>query len=309
MPAASAGANMPPPAVPADTAPVPGDGTDPVTAILDSINIPDWSTTPATVSPVLSTNIPIPVEQSTQILREYKLSSVIYKRYARPQRGIDVFIYNFPNGLLAFGAYSSLRIGSSNIVVRGDLSSEDDQFICILKGSRFITIHSQIAEDDMSKTAASAIADQLAQRIDEHSDPRAYFRGLPYLDRMSGTEHIFMGPVAARKFIPLPFIQMLRLSEARLSTAATYQFPHPEPDRAKAMIIDYGDPKLAFDIYNQYSGKLVDTFRTRQLSEMMQVSKTGQTYLLCGRNGTRLFLVAGAKRKISPMVLARQLAN
>jgi hypothetical protein len=297
-----------PPVVPAPSPASAAAANDPVLFALDAITVPDWTAEPARLATNLA-EVPIPAAQSAAILQEYKITSVIHKRFLRTQRAIDVLIYNFADGRSAFGAYSALHVGSSNIVVRGDLSTESDQYICFLKGTRFVSIVSSVEEDQLSKNAASVIADQLASRIDEHANQSAFFHVLPVLDRMHGTERIFMGPVATRKFMPIPFIPTLRLNESRGAAFADYQFPHPEPDRAKTMVIEYGDSKLASAVYEAYSAQVGPLYKSRMLGPTVQLSKTDKSWLLCGQSGTRVFIVAGAKRKISPMMLARVLAG
>lgn len=282
--------------------------TDPVQVVLDGMPLPsDWVAEPAASRTDLH-YVQLPQPQSSLLLAEFKCQSILFKRFKRTQRAVDVFIYNFPDARAAFGAYSTMRIGSSNVITRGDASSEDDQNICFLKGSRFVTVHATAEDDEVSKRTASTIADYLAANIDEHADPPSLLNTLPVLDRMPGTERVFMGPIAVRKYMAIPFIPALQSERAIGIAFADYQFPHPEPDRLKAMVLDYGDSRLAATIYNDYSARVAAVQKARPLSTAMQLSKGQDAYMVCGHVRTRLFIIAGAHRKLSPLVLARQLA-
>lgn len=304
-------------APPQMVAPTPGASAvlqqqDPLLQHLNTIQVKDWIGEPCSIklpSDIGTSVLQFPPQLNPDILREYKPTSIIVKNYARTQRAVTAFIFTFPDIPRAYGAYSALRTGSSNIVVRGDMSSESDQYICFLKGTRFVVIYSQVAEDDMSKQAASAIADQLAHSIDEHIESLRFLQSMPYLDRMPGTERIIAGPISARKYLPIPFIQMLRIQDARQALAADYQFPHPDADRVKAMLIDYGDKTIAFNIFTQYSDRLAEQYKSKFITTYMQASRTGDSYMLCGYSGSRVFIVAGAHRKISLSVLGRQFAG
>lgn len=285
---------------------------DPILQRLDAVFVKDWtadaSVTKAT-SEIRSDSLQLPPQLSAEILHEYKPTSIITKTYSRTQRAVTVYVFTFSDIPRAYGAYSALRIGSTNIVVRGDMSSESDQYICFLKGTRFVVIYSQVGEDDMSKQAASTIADQLSAAIDEHIESLRFLQSMPMLDRMPGTERILAGPVSARKYIPLPFAQTLRIQEARQALAADYQFPHPDADRVKAMLVDYGNNSTAFNIFNQYAARLAQQYKSKFITTYMQASRTGDTFMLCGYSGPRVFIVAGAHKKISLSVLGRQFAT
>lgn len=279
--------------------------TNEISAIADEITDGEWETEPAAVMPV-DAGLPLPSSQSLELLQEFGCQSITYKRYARTQRTVRVFIFSFPDSIAAFGAYSTMRLGSSNVIKRGDASSEDEDTICLLKGKRFITITSSAQEDEVSKALASRIANELAQRIPERGFTPPLISALPILDRMPGTERIFFGPHAARKYMSIPFLQSLQLSRAKGAACADYQFQRPDADRLKTMVIDYGDPTMATVIYQNYSNQLAAIHKTRPLSPTSQISRVGNSYLLCMQAKSRVYLIAGAKKKVSPLVLARQ---
>lgn len=280
---------------------------DPVRTLLDSLGNSEWKSEPSTIVSS-SAALPFPYQQSPQLLREYGCRSITYKRFSRTQRAVNVFIYTFPDVEGAFGAYSTMRLGSSNVVVRGNGSSEDDAGICFWKANRFVTITTTAEEDEVSKRFSTYIADQLSSRMPEAGAPLKLLRALPVLDKMAGTERIFMGPVAARKYMAIPFMQTLQIQQSKGAAYADYQFPHPEPDRLKLMVVEYGDPRIASTIYNEYAGEVASIHKSRPLSTTSQLSKAGATYILCMVSRTRVCVIAGAHRKLSPLVLARQLA-
>lgn len=278
-----------------------------VQVLLDGIVSADWNSEPsALVAP--TANLPLPPTQAASLLQEFRCRSITFKQFTRTQRTVNVFIYNFPDARCAFGAYSTCRLGSSNVVVRGDASSEDDSAICFLKGNNFITITTTAEDDELSKQFASRIADELNIKIADRADPPSALHALPILDRMPGSERIFMGPIAARKYMAIPFIQMLNVEKSRGAVYADYQFPHPDADRIKTMVIEYGDPKVASQVYNDYASAIGSIHKSKPLSTTAQLSRMKDSFMLCMQTRSRVCILAGARRKISTVVLARQLA-
>lgn len=292
-----------PPAVPQEAL-VP----DPVLTMVNGIAIADWSAAPAIVSMKLPAGFGLPRNHSSELLSEFRCTSVIRKHYTRTQRNLDVYVYTFPDTRSAFAAYATMRSGSSNVVVRGDASSEDDDTISFLKGTRFVTIITTAEDDELSKRAASQLADQLSTAIDEQWAPPAVLNTLPLLDRMRGTERIFFGPLAARKFISVPYMQVLQLDAAHPGVYADYQFPRPEPDRLKLMLVDYGSDSVAAKVYHDYAIRLEESgHKTKLLSTSAELVRMLDSWMLVGHSRGRVYLITGAKHKISSLILARQL--
>lgn len=298
-----------PPVVPAEEKKLP---PDPLPMMLDAITVQDWSANPASVvllnAKPQALSFALPRNHTSELLSEFRCAAIIHKGYSRTQRNVDVYVYSFPDSRAAFAAYAALRSGSSNVVVRGDASSEDDATISFLKGTRFVTITTTAEDDELSKHASSEIADQLSTAIDEQAGPPSIINTLPILDRMRGTERIFYGPVAARKFMTIPYIGTLQLSSSHLGVYADYQFPHPEPDRLKLMLIDYGNDQTATSIYNEYESRLSESgHKMKPLSVNSQLVRMLDSWMLIGHSRGRVYVVSGAKHKLSPMVLNRYL--
>ena len=290
--------------------------TDPAITRMDTLQVADWIAQPTQV--LFSTygglvtasgkSVDVPILQQPELLQEFTCNHVLSKSFTRTQRTVTVLVYTFPDARGAFGAYSSMRKGSSNVILRGDASSEDENSVSFWRGQRFVVLTTSADDDDTSKHLISKLADELSRTIDDSFPKPRLVMTLPQLDRIAGTERFFMGPIGARKHISIPFMQMLSIDKSNGAAFAEYQFPHPLPERMKALLIDYRDAQTARSVYEGYSAALAASHKTQLTQPNMQISKLGETYMLCGINGRRITIISGARRKVSPLVLARQFA-
>jgi hypothetical protein len=240
------------------------------------------------------------------MLRELGLKDFVKTNFRRPQRSAGVEVFEFRDGAGAFAAYSCMRQGASTVVVRGDASSEDDNSICFWQGRFFVRLTVSAEEDDPSKSLIRSLADQLSQGIKDHSGLPQVVQRLPVADRLAGSEKFFLGPLAARKFNAAPNSNILLIERSAGAAFADYQFPRPDPERMKLLLVDYGEPSLARNVYTQYVASLANNHKAEVLSPDAQMFKmSSNSYLLCRLRATTLAIVSGARKKLSAVMLDR----
>lgn len=241
-------------------------------------------------------------------LQEYGCTHIWTKTFQRTQRAAYVNVYSFKTAEGAFGAYSTMRVGSSNVIIRGAASSEDENSISFWKGKRFIVLTSRADEDDVSKVLLTSLANRLDSEIDETSIKPGLIASMPVWDRVPGSEKLFMGPEAAKRSVHIPQLQALSIERSKGAAFAEYKFPAPLLDRMKALVIDYAEPTAARNTFNMYVGLLAVTHKMKPVEPNVQLCKLNDTYMLASLRGARVVIISGAHKKASPLVLARQLA-
>lgn len=250
-------------------------------------------------------------QQKRDLLSEFGCASLTRRIFQRGQRYLytNAFEFETPEG--AFAAYNFLREGASTVVPRGSASSEDDQSISFWKDRYFINLLQTSQDDEESKEGLQSIANQLEHRITSTSDPPRILSNLPVIDRVRGSEKLVMGPNSGRHFFPAPYMGALSLDKARGAATADYQFHSPYPERLKLLYIDYGDPVAASLAYESYISGLGEQHASSpsESGESVTTSlfKLNNSYLLCQLRGPRVAIIMGARKRISPMFLARQL--
>lgn len=250
---------------------------------------------------------PLPIESDRAgLLQEFGCLEFARKTLARGQRRILVDMFEFPNPSGAWAAYNYLRRGASTVITRGDGSSEDEQSISFWQDRKFLQI-SGTEDDDETKDVVHSIADQLGKGMKSHAAPPAVLSLLPVIDRVKGTEKLVMGPLSGRRFFPAPYTNSLSLERAHAAAVADYQFSQP-PERMKLLLIEFGDQALAEAAYHNYVSKLNETHQLQRVDsdEPVSVYKSAKTFVLAQAKGSRLIVVSGARKKYSPLMLARQ---
>jgi hypothetical protein len=242
-----------------------------------------------------------------QLLQEFRCNTAISRWFQRGQRRCYVTAYVFDTPTGAYGAYTALRRGATTVVTRGDGSSEDDQSISFWQGDCFINLYTTAEDDDEAKDLLRNIADRIAPVIQTHARLPAIIVALPQLDRVSGSEKVIMGPVVARQSFPAPYLSLLSLEKSLGAASADYQFSQPTRERLKLMVVDYGNKPLAQSIYNQYVLNL-ESAHDGETSDTQSLFKMSGTYLLCKLHGDRMAIITGARKKMSPLWLARQIS-
>jgi hypothetical protein len=296
---AAASARLAPVASPADIAPV--------LRAIDSFHPDGWvwgdtqvqSLGAATVDPAGS-------DQLIALLKEYRAVLGVSRVYQRGQRRVVIKLYRFESAQGAYGAYTLLREGATTVIPRGDQSSEDDQCISFWQGNYFVSITTTAEDDDEAKGMMSELAQKVASGLDSHARPPAIVADLPHLDRLAGSEKLVMGPIGARRVISVPFTSSLSLDQAMTIVSADYLFRVPTPERLKLLLLDFGDRQIASQAYKKYCVDLqVDNDSSG--SETTAVFKLQRSYLMCQLRGPMVVVIAGARRRVSPMFLSRQL--
>lgn len=244
-----------------------------------------------------------------EIMAEFGLQKCFKRTYQRGQRFLYASVYFFSTPEGAYGAYNYMRQGAATIVIRGAGSSEDDTSISFWKGNAFIRLAQTSEEDEESKEALRLIANALETGITPTSLPPLVLNQLPVIDRVRGTEKLVMGPNSGRKFFPAPYVAELSLDRARAAVTADYRFQVP-PERLKLLVVDYGNKNLAESVYETYRRNLDAEHDAKEVSEATTptgIVKLDNGYLLVQLRGTRVFVIMGARKRISPMMLARQI--
>lgn len=281
--------------------------------ILNSLKAGDWQASPAehfqgvgrTFVTVSGANLPNPGGESAEALREYGCTHVCVKKFWKPQRNATVSMFYFPETRGAFGAYSIMRQGSSNVVVRGDASSEDDDSISFLKGNYLFKLSNSAGEDEVSKDLITSLATQLSEAVSGKADAPALISTLPGLDRLHGSEKFFMGPVTARRFTLAPFVGQLFTARFTGAALADYIIPPPQAERLKLLIVDYENPETARGIYDSYVEMVGDSHKPTLETPTSQLFKSNNSFIFCQLRGKKIALISGARRKAAPLMLAR----
>jgi hypothetical protein len=289
---------------------------DPLLTPIDKLVEPEWNGHPLEVfvntgkdfGAIAGTSLPVPYAESPAMLQEFGCTHALVKQFDRTQRQVRLIIYTFysPDG--AYAAYSCLRRGASTVVVRGGASSEDDDSISFWKGARFVVISTRSDDDEVSKELVSKLADQVQQAISADSAKPSLLYRLPSLYRVRGSEKLFMGQLAARRFGNVPHLSELELERSSGAAFAEYQTPPPGPDRMRALIVDYGNLALARNVYTNYSEAMSEGRKTQLVDADALLTRLSSGYLLCALRGPKVIILSGARHKDAATFMARQLA-
>lgn len=284
----------------------------PVLTLVNSLNPPGWVAQELVVSQLpLKTMLygmygPIGDPMTASLLNEFRCTTIVSRAFQRGQRLVQLRVYRFDSSAGAYGAYSTMRVGASTVVTRGDASSEDDQSISFWKDNYFIRLTTTSMDDEESKEMLRDLADQLAVAISGHAGMPGIIARLPNLDRIAGSERLIMGPVMARHVTPLPLVGLLSLEKAQEAASADYHFGQPHPERMKLLLINYGNEPLASSVYRFYTETLGQSHKG-DVSVTSSIFKVTDSYIYCRLRGNQLAIISGARNRFSPLILARQL--
>ncbi len=249
---------------------------------------------------------PVLSPQTIDLLREFRCIGVASKFFQRGQRLVIARAYKFEDHQGAFGAYTLMREGSSSGLKRGDTSSEDDQSVSIWQDSYYVNVYTTAEDDDEAKQLVLSVAENLVASIKQHSAVPALMSRLPQLDRILGSERLVMGPSGARRVAHVPYIGSLAIETSQGAVSADYQFRDPVRERLKLLIVTYQDAQSARAAYGRYAEALADS-RTKEVSGGSTLFKLADAFLLCQLKGNQLAIIDGARKRISPYILSRQL--
>lgn len=256
---------------------------------------------------------PLPVVtnvlQEKDALREFGCTDVLIKQFQRGTRNVNVIAYRFASPEGAYGAYTNLREGATNALVRGDRSSEDDHSISFQRGHYFVRIVTSAEDDDEAKGVMTKFADMLSSQLPTHSSLPSLMTRLPAVDRVTGSERLFMGSMTARRHTSIPYIGQLDIEQSHGSAYADYQFSPPMSERMKLILVEYLDFRTAQDVFNRYVATLGDVHRVVTSSPNSALFKISDKFLYCQTSGKDIVVISGARKRISPLMLARQLGS
>jgi hypothetical protein len=256
---------------------------------------------------------PLPVVTSifdeSDALREFGCTDVLLKQFQRGMRNINVIAYRFSSVQGAYGAYSNMREGATNVLVRGDRSSEDDRAISFQRGNYFLRIATSAEDDDEAKEVVTKFADTLAGQIAANASQPALMSRLPAIDRVRGSERLFMGAMTARRHTSIPYIGQLNIEQSLGSAYADYQFAPPLSERMKLIIVEFLDARAAQEVFSRYVETLRDVHQLVVSSGNTALFKLSDNFLYCQTTGKDIVVISGARKRISPLMLARQLGS
>lgn len=284
-------------------------------AAVNSLSVPGWEAASSLgfvraaggiVTPD-GTNVSDAGHQSSSVLLEYGCTDVVTRRFRRGQRACDLAIYRFVGADNAYAAYSNMRQGATTVVVRGEASSEDDAAITFVKGNVFCSLTTSSQDDSEAKDALTRLANDLVGRLGETNKAGlVLLHRLPVLDRVSGSEKMFAGPISLRRYTYIPFMSALSLEHCRSIVSADYAFAPPLSERLRLFIIEYGDSARAKAAIGELATQAASDKVIEEYDERVYV-KTRETYVLAQLMGSRLAVITGARKKFASPILARQL--
>lgn len=243
------------------------------------------------------------------ILNEFACKAISQKIFKRGNRYITIKAFEFAESEGANAGYDLLRKGSTNVVKRGDGSSEDGDSISFWQDKYLFLLSGTSEDDDESKEVITKFAADLSKIALTHAQPPAVLSKIPVIDRIKGSEKIVMGPFSAGKYFPAPEIAGLSVESARSAVVADYQILYPNRERLKLLYIDYRDPKLAEEVFNTYQTRLEELHPAEESWPEQQrvLFKLNKVYLMVQlKQPGRLIVIYGARKARSPMLLAGQ---
>jgi hypothetical protein len=244
------------------------------------------------------------------ILDEFACQAISQKVFRRGNRYITIRAFEFAESDGANAGYDLLRKGSTTVVKRGDGSSEDSDSISFWQDKCLFVLSGSSQDDEESKEVITKFAQNLSKMVITHAQPPAVLSRLPVIDRVRGSEKIVMGPISASRYFPAPDLHSLQIDAARSAAIADYQILYPARERLKLLYIDYGDPKIAEEVFNAYQGQLEQLHSADQVWPEQQkvLFKLNKVYLMLQvKQPGRLIVIYGARKARSPMLLSGQI--
>lgn len=286
---------------------------------LEQASFIDWSAKPVLYWPINRKSAPdrqsntqntSASEVSAQDLTsEFGCTGILQKVFSRDQRQIVATAYRFTSVEGAYGAYCCLRKGASNLIAKGDASSEDDRTISFWREKYFVSISGTSADDEESKGIVTKLAKQLAASIATSSPKPRILTRLPGFDRVLGSERIVMGPLSLKKLFPAPYTGTLA-SANTYGAIADYQVQEPYRARLKFLILQFANPTDATSTFTRYIGQLEEEHDQQEvggLDYQSSVFKVGNTFMLCQIRNAEMIVITGGRKKPSLAALAKEI--
>lgn len=277
------------------------------------INMAPQSKMPPSASLTAATNSAISNSHpaNLDLMLEFGLTAWGEKVYGRGQRQIVVSLYKFSSNEGAYGAYLCSHQGASNLVARGDASSEADTSISFSKAQFFVNIIGSPEGDDECKELITKLADLLSSTISGSSFKPAVILRLPVFDRVRGSEKLIVGPLTLKRFFPAPYIGTLLPppGSSWRAAVADYQIQEPYRERLKLLVVIFPDAIQASQAYTQYVAQLQEQHDQVDLKGeqyLTSVFKIGTSFMLCQVRNCELSIVTGAHKKLSLASLVKE---
>jgi hypothetical protein len=230
--------------------------------------------------------------------------------FSRGQRRIIITVYRFASPDGAFGAYLTLRQGSSTTIRQGDATSQDDRSVSFWKDVYFVSIVGTSEDDDESLALVTGFAKTLAPNIKTSTAQPYMLTRLPLMERVQGSEKIIMGQLAAHRVFPAPYLSALLKEKIVEGAVADYKMQYPDRERVRLMLAQFSSPESASRAYNAYLLEVEAQHQPQPADGYLpqaNVFKISGSFILCQLKGNEVLLITGARKKGSLTSLARQI--
>jgi hypothetical protein len=242
------------------------------------------------------------------LIFEFGCSTYGQRIFLQAETQIVTSVYQFGTTEGAYGAYCCLRKGASNLIARGDASSEDDKDISFWKDKYFVNVS---ASSPDGAVTMSRIAQQLAAAIQASSSKPRILTQLPTFEKVMGSEKIVMGPLALKKVFPAPYIATLVADTDGVHGAvADYQMQEPYRERLKLLVLRFASAAMASSSFAKYVGQLEEQHDPQDIegcAYQTNIFKVGGTYMLCQVRDNELVIITGGRKKLSLSTLAQEI--
>jgi hypothetical protein len=263
---------------------------------------------PATATPPESPSTYGSEPTILDLVFEFGCNTYGQRVFLQSETQIVASVYQFSTSEGAYGAYCCLRKGASNLIPKGDASSEDDKDISIWKDKYFLNISASSSDGAVTMTR---IAQQLSGSIPISSAKPRILTQLPTLEKVMGSEKIVMGPLALKKVFPAPYVATLVADTDGVQGAvADYQMQEPYRERLKLLVLRFASPAMASSSFSKYVGQLEEQHDAQDIegfTYQTNIFKVGGTFMLCQLRANELVIITGSRKKLSLDTLAREI--
>ncbi len=242
------------------------------------------------------------------IVLEYGCLNAASREFRRGQRRCTITLLFFNTADGAYGAYSTLREGSSTVVVRGQGSSEEQNSISFFSGNHVVFLSTTAKDDDEAKEMLGHLADRISPKLQGNSSVPRVVSAMPSFERVKGSEKFFMGLQATQHFTNLPFIESLALDQSTGIAYAEYKYSSPISERLRLLLAEYHNPQTAKNAFNSFVANMsAYGKKTAKHNENQVITKLSDSYLMCGLSGAKVYVISGARKAASTNILSRDL--
>jgi hypothetical protein len=271
---------------------------------VESLSYPGWEATASKVVDINDLTVDATNERMS-LLKEFRCNEYVSKAYANSQNKVTLELCRFDSPAGAYGAYTCFREGASTVIRRGDGSSEDDDGISFWQDQYLVLLRTSNIPDDECKNIMRKVADQIARNIENHAGSPAVLSELPFMDRISGSERVFMGPLAAHKFSPVHLTSDLMLDRCIIGATADYQIAEPFLERLKIMLIDYKDAATAYAALQELISTVCPSCGVPR-TDGPTIFKLSGRFAWCEVRGNKLGVISNGRKAISVAVVGHQ---